>query len=115
MATWVTPWLVSQSDRAKRSRVIVEKVRTSSVTLLGRSAQRRQTTKVAGHRREGAESPNRTVSPRVTLICDRSAFVSELCLSGMAHMIASARSLPVSIYRDSRASPLHCGLLFVDR
>src|SRR5436305_9602381 len=44
MAAWVTPRSASQSDRASRSAVMVEKVRTSSDGLPGRSQQRTQTT-----------------------------------------------------------------------
>src|SRR5262249_57705737 len=47
MATWVTPCSASQSDRANRSRVMVENVRTSSEGLPGRSQQRTQTTTLA--------------------------------------------------------------------
>src|SRR5262245_27781712 len=44
MATWLTRCPASQSDRASRSAVMVENVRTCSTGLPGRSQQRTQTT-----------------------------------------------------------------------
>jgi hypothetical protein len=44
MATCVTPCSASQSAKASKPLVIVEKVRPSSNTLPGRSRQRTQTT-----------------------------------------------------------------------